>query len=71
MKKFHTTVHSSIKITLVNASLKVNGRKILNNLKEKRKELEPKFNQGHFVMTANTRHTFSLKEAAPIRGISF
>ena len=59
VKKYNNTIHSSIKITPNQASKKVNERKVYYNLKDKRSKLNPKFNLGQLVRTADIKKVFS------------
>ena len=51
--------HSSIKLTLVEASLKKNEGYVYKNLLDKRKIVNPKFQLNDFVRVADLKKTFS------------
>ena len=59
VKKYNNTIHNSIKMTPVQASKKVNERKVYYNLKDKRSKLNPKFKLGQLVRTADIKRVFS------------
>ena len=59
IKKYNNTVHSSTKMTPIQASKVTNQKKVLNNLQDKRKKQKPKFELGDLVRTADIDKTFS------------
>ena len=59
IKKYNNTVHSSTKMTPIQASKVTNQKKVLNNLQDKRKKQKPKFKLGDLVRTADIDKTFS------------
>ena len=59
IKKYNNTVHSSTKLTPIQASKVTNQKKVLNNLQDKRKKQKPKFKLGDLVRTADIDKTFS------------
>ena len=59
IKKYNNTVHSSTKMTPIQASKVINQKKVLNNLQDKRKKQKPKFKLGDLVRTADIDKTFS------------
>ena len=59
IKKYNNTIHSSTKMTPIQASKVTNQKKVLNNLQDKRKKQKPKFKLGDLVRTADIDKTFS------------
>ena len=59
IKKYNNTIHSSIKLTPVQASKKSNETIVYINLKDKREAHKPKFNLGQLVRTADIKKVFS------------
>ena len=58
IKQFINTIHSSIKMTPIQASKRVNGKIVFNNLKDNREVRKPKFNLGHLVRTGDIKNVF-------------
>ena len=58
-KQYNNTIHSSIKMTPIQASKKLNQKLIYNNLKDDREVQNPKFNLGQLVRTADIKRVFS------------
>ena len=58
-KQYNSKVHSSTKLTPIQASLKKNEGYIYKNLIDKRKKVTPKFQINDLVRTADLRRTFS------------
>ena len=58
IKKYSSTVHSSTKMTLIQASKLVIEKKVLNTLQDMKKQ-KPKFNLGDLIRTAGIDKTFS------------
>ena len=58
-KKYNSKVHSSTKLTPIQASLKKNEGYVYKNLLDKRKKKKPKFQLNDLVRTADLRKTFS------------
>ena len=58
-KQNNNTIHSSTKMTPIQASKKVNERKVYSNLQDKRRTLNPKFKLGQLVCTADIKRVFS------------
>ena len=58
-KQYNNKVHSSTKLTPIQASLKKNEGFVYKNLIDKRKELKLKFQVNDFVRTADLKKTFS------------
>ena len=59
VKQYNNTIHSSIKMTPIQASKKSNQKLIYNNLKDDREVQNPKFNLGQLVRTADIKRVFS------------
>ena len=51
--------NSSTKMTPIQASKKSNEKEVYSNLQNKRKKLNPKFNLGQLVRTADIKRVFS------------
>ena len=58
-KKYNNRIHSSTKLTPIQASLKKNEGYVYKNLLDKRKKVKPKFQQNDLVRTADLKKTFS------------
>ena len=58
-KQYNNRVHSSTKLTPIQASLKTNYGFVYNNLLDKRKKVQPKFQVNDLVRTADSKKTFS------------
>ena len=58
-KKYNNKIHSSTKLTPIQASLKKNEGYVYKNLSDKRKKIKPKFQLNDLVRTADLRRTFS------------
>ena len=59
VKKYNNTIHSSTKMTPIQASKKSIERKVYSNLKDKREIQKPKFKLGGLVRTADIKRVFS------------
>ena len=59
IKQYNNTIHSSIKMTLNQASKKSNERKVYSNPKDNREVRKPKFKLGQLVRTADIKKAFS------------
>ena len=59
VKKYNNTIHSSPKMTPIQASKKVNERKVYSNLQDRRVKQQPKFKLGQLVRTADIKRVFS------------
>ena len=57
-KQYNNKVHSSSKLTPIQASLKRNEVYVYNNLLDKRKKLKAKYEIGDLVRTADLKKTF-------------
>ena len=58
-KQYNNRVHSSTKLTPIQASMKKNGGFVYKNLLDKRKKIKPKYELGNLVRTADLKRTFS------------
>ena len=58
-KKYNNRIHSSTKLTPIQASLKKNEGYVYKNLLDKRKKVKPKYEIGDLVRTADLKKTFS------------
>ena len=58
-KQYNNRVHSSTKLTPIQASLKKNEGYVYKNLLDKRKKITPKFQINDLVRTADLKKTFS------------
>ena len=59
VKKYNNTIHHSTKMKAIDASRKSNEKLVYNNLKDKRKKLNPKYKLGQLVRTADIKKVFS------------
>ena len=57
--QYNITIHNSTKKTPIQASNKLNERKVYSNLKDKREVRKPNFNLGQLVRTADIKKVFS------------
>ena len=58
-KQYKNRIHSSTKLTPIQASLKKNEGFVYKNLLDKRKKIKPKYEIGNLVRTADLKKTFS------------
>ena len=58
-KQYNNRIHSSTKLTPIQASLKKNEGYVYKNLLDKRKKIKPKFQINNLVRTADLKRTFS------------
>ena len=58
-KQYNNRIHSSTKLTPIQASLKKNEGFVYKNLLDKRKKIKPKYEIGDLVRTADLKKTFS------------
>ena len=58
-KQYNNTIHSSTKLTPIQASLKKNEGFVYKNLLDKRKKVKPKFQINDLVRVADLKKTFS------------
>ena len=59
IKKYNNTIHSSTKMTPMQASKKVNEKEVFSNLTDDRVKRQPKFKLGYLVRTADIKRVFS------------
>ena len=59
MKQYNNRIHSSTKLTPIQASLEKNEGYVYNKLLDKRKKVKPKFQVNNLVRTADLKRTFS------------
>ena len=59
IKQYNNTIHSSTKMTPIQASKKSKEKEVYSNLKDKRKILNPKYKLGQLVRTADIKRVFS------------
>ena len=59
INKYNNKIHSTIKLTPIQASLKENEEYVYQNLIDKRKKIKPKFQVNDLVRTADLKKTFS------------
>ena len=59
IKKYNNTIHSSTKMTPIQASKKSNEKAVFDNLGDDRQKQRPKFNLGQLVRTADIKRVFS------------
>ena len=57
-KQYNYTIHSSTKMTPVQASKKTNEKLVYSNLQDKRRKLNPKFKLGDLDRTADLKRVF-------------
>ena len=61
-KQYNNRIHSSTKLTPIQASLKKNEGYVYKNLLDKRKKVKPKFQINDLVRTADLKKTFSKRD---------
>ena len=59
IKQYNNTIHSSLKMTLIQASKKSNEKIVYSNLKDDRVKQKPKFKLGLLIRTADFKRVFS------------
>ena len=59
VEKYNNTIHSSTKMTPIQASKKVNEKLIYSNLKDDRQKQKPKYKLSQLVRTADIKKVFS------------
>ena len=57
-KQYNNRIHSSTKLTTIQASLKKNQGYVYKNLLDKQKKIKPKFQVNNLVRTADIKKTF-------------
>ena len=55
IKTYNNTIHSSTKMTPIQASKKVNEKLVYSNLQDKRQKQKPKFQLGQLVRSADIK----------------
>ena len=63
VKQYNNTIHSSIKITPIQVSKKINEKLVYNNLKDNREIQKPKVQPGQLVRTADIKQVFSKSDS--------
>ena len=58
-KQYNETIHSSTKMTPIQASKKLNEKLVYSNLQDNREKQKPKFQLGQLVRTADIKKVFS------------
>ena len=59
VKQYNNTIHSSTKMTPIQASKKSNEKIVYNNLKDNRQAHKPKYKLGQLIRTADIKKVFS------------
>ena len=59
IKQYNNTIHSSTKMTPIQASKRVNEKEVFSNLRDVRIKRQPKFKLGQLVRTADIKKVFS------------
>ena len=59
IKQYNNTIHTSTKMTPVQASKKSNEAEVYSNLQDRRRKLHPKYKLGQLVRTADIKRVFS------------
>ena len=59
VKKYYNTIHSSTKMSPIQASKKVNEKEVFSNLRDDRVKRQPKYKLGQLVRTADIKRVFS------------
>ena len=59
IKQYNNTIHSSVKMTLIQASKKSNEKEDYSNLQDRRVRQEPKFELGQLVRTVDVKRVLS------------
>ena len=59
VKKYNNTIHSSTKMTPIQACKKSNERKVYSNLQDQRDKQHPKYRLGQLIRTADIKRVFS------------
>ena len=63
VKQYNNSIHSSTKMTPVQASKKSNEKIVYNNLKDSRDIQKPKFKLGQLIRTADIKRVFSKSDS--------
>ena len=59
IKKYNNTIHSSMKMTPIQASKKTNEKLVYSNLTDRRVKQKPKYQLGQLTRTADIERVFS------------
>ena len=59
IKQYNNTIHSSTKMTPIQASKKVNEKEVYSNLQDRRFKRQPKYKLGQLVRTSDIKRVFS------------
>ena len=59
IEQYNITIHHSLKMTPIDASIKSNEKEVFSNLQDKREKQKPVYNLGHFVRKADNKRVFS------------
>ena len=70
IKKYNNTIHSSTKMTPIQASKKSNEKLVFDNLRDDREKQQPKYKLGQLVRTADIKRVFLVKETVQIGHIN-
>ena len=63
VKKYNNTIHSSTKMSPIQASKKVNEKEVFSNLRDDRVKRQPKYKLGQLVRTADIKRVFSIGDS--------
>ena len=63
IKHYDNTIHSSTKMTPIEASKKANEKLVYSNLQDQRVEQQPKYKLGQLVRTADIKKVFSIGDS--------
>ena len=62
-KQYNITIHHSLKMISIDASIKSNEKEVYSNLQDEREKQKPVYNLGHFVRTADDKRDFSKSDS--------
>ena len=71
IKQYNNTIHSSMKMTPIQASKKVNEKEVVSNLRDDRIKRQPKFKLGQLGRTADIKRVFSRGDSTNYRYILY
>ena len=63
IEQYNITIHHSLKMTPIDASIKSNEKEVFSNLQDKREKQKPVSSLGHFVRTADNKRVFSKSDS--------
>ena len=63
IKQHNNTIHSSVKMTPIQASKKANEKLVYSNLRDDREKQKPNFKLGQLVRTADIKRVFSKRDS--------